>query len=290
MTRTISSTYQSGPEWPPYGDPFDDDIDENGDWITVPEVEVSLPEDGHDRDDQPWIRPRFYRLGSAPRLGGTRTLAAPSASDERSPNGRGFPDATEDEPARIDSRGAADALPESSKPLLADFSEAPAEPPDPLPEPDALSTADRNRHHLLTVRTLSAQAAAGDELALTEIRAILDANEALWRYLGDVEQTTLDYLIHVLLDAPHIKESTRRTVAELKVSLLSTDPTPLERLAVGRVVACWLLAHIVDRRVAHAINGDRVTGLSKLVEASEKRLQIAVRSLKLVRGMAPAPR
>ncbi len=145
--------------------------------------------------------------------------------------------------------------------------------------------SERNRRDLKAVRTLSTQVAAGDELALKEIRAILDSNEDLWRYLGDVEQTTLDYLIHVLLDAPQIKESTRRTVAELKVTLLSPDPTPLEKLAVGRVVACWLFAHIVDRRVAHAINDDRVTGLPKLLEASEKRLQTAMKSLKLVRGM-----
>ena len=39
-------------------------------------------------------------------------------------------------------------------------------------------------------------------------------------------------------------------------------------------MACWLFAHIVERRVAHAINdGRRVTGLPKLVEASEKRLR-----------------
>ncbi len=93
------------------------------------------------------------------------------------------------------------------------------------------------------------------------------------------------------MDAPHIKESTRRTVAELKLSLQSPNPTSLEELAVGRVMACWLFAHIVDRRVAHAINdGRQLTGLPKLLEASEKRLQTAIKSLKLVQRMAPAPR
>ena len=157
---------------------------------------------------------------------------------------------------------------------------------DPTPQVVPLTASERHRLDLQTVRSLSKQAAAGDQSALDEIRVILDSNEDLWRYLGNVEQTTLDYLISVLLDVPDIKESTRRTVAELKASLLSPNPTPLEKLAVGRVTACWLFTHIVDRRVAHAIDeGDRVTGLPKLVEASEKRLQTAMKSLKLVQGM-----
>ncbi len=88
MTRTISSRYQSGPEWPPYGDPFDDDIDENGDWIAVPEVEVNLQANDQDSDEQEWMRPRFYRLGLAPKLGITRDRGAPVATDDPSPNRR----------------------------------------------------------------------------------------------------------------------------------------------------------------------------------------------------------
>ena len=167
MTRTISISYQGGPEWPPYGDPFDDDIDENGDWIAVPEVEVSLPADDQNSDEQEWTRPRFYRLGLPSRLGATRALVPPILSGERSPNARQLPEATEDELTRIDAAGAADVLPESREALLADFSEAPAEPHEPAAptqEPDALNAADRNRRDLKAVRTLSTQAATGDEL------------------------------------------------------------------------------------------------------------------------------
>ncbi len=291
MTRTISSSYQSSLGWPPEGDPFDDDIDENGDWIAVPEVEVSLAAKDQDSDDQEWVRPRLYRLGPTPKHGITAAGSAPVATYVPSPNDDQVLVMEGDELTKIPAAGEPVSLPGARETVFAELTGTAIEShqlADPTPQCDALSTADRNRRDLQTVRTLSIRAAAGDEPALNEIRTILDSNEDLWRYLGNVEQTTLDYLIHVLLEAPHIKESTRRTVAELKVSLLSPDPTPLEKLATGRVMACWLFAHIVDRRVAHAINdGRQLTGLPKLLEAGEKRLQTAIKSLMLVQSIVP---
>ena len=54
-------------------------------------------------------------------------------------------------------------------------------------------------------------------------------------------------LIEVADGTAASKESVRRSVAAMKQSLLGEQPTPLERMAVGRVVACWLFAHFVDR-------------------------------------------
>ena len=88
MTRTITSSYQNGLGWPPEVEPFDDDIDENGDWIAVPEVEVRLPDDDQDGDDQGWMRPRFYRLGPTPMLGVTGDVSAPFVADDLSPEWR----------------------------------------------------------------------------------------------------------------------------------------------------------------------------------------------------------
>ena len=73
MTRTILSERQCGSVWPAEVDPFDDDVDENGDWIAVPEVEVTSPENSY----KDWMRPRFYRLGPTPRLGMTRDVSTP---------------------------------------------------------------------------------------------------------------------------------------------------------------------------------------------------------------------
>ena len=93
-------------------------------------------------------------------------------------------------------------------------------------------------------------------------------------------------LIELAVGPTAYKESIRRSVAAMKQSLLGEQPTPLEKMAVGRVVACWLFAHFVDRWCGWSVKqGGRASDLAKLLEASEKRYQISLRSLKLVQGI-----
>jgi hypothetical protein len=55
---------------------------------------------------------------------------------------------------------------------------------------------------------------------------------------------------------------------------------------VGRVVACWLFTQFVERWCGHAVKASgRTGGLATLLEAGEKRLQTAIKSLKLARGI-----
>jgi hypothetical protein len=133
------------------------------------------------------------------------------------------------------------------------------------------------------LQVLSKQVKAGDASAIAEIQRILNSNDALWRQLGDVEKTTEAMLIEVADGSAASKESVRRSVAAMKQSLLGEKPTPLERMAVGRVVACWLFVHFVDRWCSWSVKqGGRVSDLAKLLEAAEKRYQISLRSLQLV--------
>jgi hypothetical protein len=136
------------------------------------------------------------------------------------------------------------------------------------------------------LQMLSKRVKAGDESAMAEIQQILNSNDALWRHLGDVEKTTEAMLIEVADGPAAYKESIRRSVAAMKQSLLGEHRTPLERMAVGRVVSCWLFANFVDRWCAWSVKQQgRASDLAKLLEASEKRCQISLRSLKLVRGI-----
>ena len=79
---------------------------------------------------------------------------------------------------------------------------------------------------------------AGEDSVIAEIQKILNSNDALWRHLGDVEKTSEAMLIEVADGSAASKESVRRSVAAMKQSLLGAQPTPLERMAVGRVVSC----------------------------------------------------
>ncbi len=150
----------------------------------------------------------------------------------------------------------------------------------------APSLASPLRRHSETLHKLSKRAAIGDQAAIAEIQHILNDNSELWHYFGDVERATEAMLVEFLSGPPEVKESVRRTTRELKASLLTRDPTPLESLAVGRVVACWLFVNFVDRWSGYAVKeSGRTSGVGKVLESSEKRLAMAVKSLKLVRGM-----
>lgn len=136
------------------------------------------------------------------------------------------------------------------------------------------------------LQELSQRVKAGDDSAMAEIRQILDGNHALWRELGDIQTTTEATLIEFVEGTAASKESVRRSVAAMKQSLLGAKPTPLEKMAVGRVVACWLFANFVDRWCGWSIKqGGRASDLAKLLEASEKRHAIALKSFKLVQAI-----
>jgi hypothetical protein len=159
---------------------------------------------------------------------------------------------------------------------------------EPPSQPDTTppSLAGQLRRHSQTLQELSKRAAIGDQVAINEIQVILNDNAELWRYFGDLERATEAMLIEFLSGPPEVKESVRRTTRELKASLLTPNPTPLESLAVGRVVACWLFANFVDRWSGYAIKeSGRTSGVGNVLESSEKRLQMALKSLKLVRAM-----
>ena len=167
-----------------------------------------------------------------------------------------------------------DAIEDGSAPELNDVVSA-----EPLPATAEPSPFER-------LQDLSKRVKLGDESAIAEIQRILNSDDALWRHLGDVEKTTEAMLIEFLEGTAASKESVRRTVAAMKQSLLGEQPTPLERMAVGRVVSCWLFAHLVDRWCGWSVKqGGRASDLAKLLEASEKRYQISLRSLKLVQGI-----
>jgi hypothetical protein len=148
------------------------------------------------------------------------------------------------------------------------------------------SLTQQLQQHLQTLQGLSKRAAIGDQAAIAEIQQILNSNAELWHYLGDVERATEAMLVEYLSGPPEVKESVRRATSELKRSLLAPDSTPLESLAVGRVVHCWLFANFVDRWAGFAIKeSGRTSGVGKVLESSEKRLQTALKSLKLVQSM-----
>ena len=86
------------------------------------------------------------------------------------------------------------------------------------------------------------------------------------------------------------KDSLMRHAADMEKNLAGPSPSALERLAVQRIVACWLETHYA------ALQGPEPTGNTlkhakfalQLKESAEKRFHAAIKSLTLIRKMLPS--
>src|SRR3954447_26716302 len=91
------------------------------------------------------------------------------------------------------------------------------------------------------IRDVLVRAARGDGEALPELRAVLDRRPELWRGLGDLAAHVERAWVGEVAGAnPALAEVLTRKVAALKRELGGPAPSPLERLLVDRIAACWL--------------------------------------------------
>jgi hypothetical protein len=153
------------------------------------------------------------------------------------------------------------------------------------------SAADRNAalHKLLT--DLVARAKRGDETALPQLRNFLDHNPILWEESGDLGlQVELSLMALVAGSDLHRRECLTRKAAEMKKELAGPSPTPLERLAVARVVACWLQTAYFDGLVVHNQQADpvRIKVLVQQQESASRRYLAAMGTLATLRKLLPA--
>jgi hypothetical protein len=150
------------------------------------------------------------------------------------------------------------------------------------------------------LRELVRRAQGGDRSVLPELRRALEADPSIWQRYGDpaafAQQSWLDLIAGEDL---LLQESVRRRQQELRAELAGASPSPLEKLLVERVVACWLQAMFADTSYALA-KGPNATPavlreLMKRQESAQRRYLSAIRQLALVRkllapGVSPVER
>ncbi len=94
------------------------------------------------------------------------------------------------------------------------------------------------------VNQLLRRADRGDAAAVAALKEYADTDTALWRRAGDLAQQARQAIVLALAgDNDFVGEAVVRQVAELRRELSGLAPTPLERLLVDRVLACWLYLH-----------------------------------------------
>ena len=141
----------------------------------------------------------------------------------------------------------------------------------------------------INLSPLIQKANAGDREALKSLRQVLNAHPEIWRKAGDMGALVQRLMGAQIASTHFARESLRRKTQELRAQLLGTSPSPIERLAVERVVTTWMQIHQLDMQVA-ALGGDSsrwAVALAKRHDQASRRYDRALKSLATLRRLVP---
>ena len=131
----------------------------------------------------------------------------------------------------------------------------------------------------------------GDDQALAELRLTLDAHPDIWQRVGDLASHAEAALRASIAGGDKLlSESLARETNQMRVDLAGPTPCRLERMAVDRVIACWLQLQYADKLVATGIATTiaQEKHLIRWQDQTNRRYAAALRSLLLVQRVLPA--
>jgi hypothetical protein len=138
------------------------------------------------------------------------------------------------------------------------------------------------------------RARAGDRSVLPQLQALLQEHPELWARYGDVAaQALAAWVVLAAGDDLLLLESLRRRLDALQEELLAEGSSPLEKLLVGRLVACHLQVEHADALAAQSRTAGPAArrALLQRQESGQRRLLAAARTLALCRRLLqPAAR
>ena len=134
------------------------------------------------------------------------------------------------------------------------------------------------------------RARRGDVAVLPELRETLEARPEIWKHCSDLAAIAeRAWIVLIAGKDLLVGESLMMRMAELRAELAGADPTPLERLAVERVVIAWLQAWYSD--LAAAGSGDVPPKVAAFAlerqDRAQKRHLAALATLATIRRLAP---
>jgi hypothetical protein len=135
------------------------------------------------------------------------------------------------------------------------------------------------------------RANAGDDTALAMMRKTLDSCPEIWQNVGDLAKHAQQAMVKLIAgDNKLVSESLLRKAAEMKTELSGPSPSKLEKLAVERIVACWLEMEYLA--TAYPVAKGETLGQAKFAlkqkESSERRFNAAMKSLTTLRALLPS--
>jgi hypothetical protein len=134
------------------------------------------------------------------------------------------------------------------------------------------------------------RAQQGDMTVLPLLREALECDPSLWQEYGDLAAQAQEAWLQLLAGTDYLlAESVRLKLGALRQELGTEGASPLEKLLIERVVACWLQTHYADALYAQA-KGPQSTPsvrqeLMKRQESSQRRYLASIKQLALVRKL-----
>ena len=148
----------------------------------------------------------------------------------------------------------------------------------------------RRPHDVDRLAELVQRAQQGDLTALPLLREALEGDPSLWQEYGDLAAQAQEAWLQLLAGTDYLlAESVRLKLAALRQELGTEGASPLEKLLVERIVACWLQTHYADALYAQAKGPNSTPSvrqeLMKRQESSQRRYLAAIKQLALVRKL-----
>jgi hypothetical protein len=142
------------------------------------------------------------------------------------------------------------------------------------------------------LQRLVRRAQEGDQSVLDELRAALDANPTIWERCGDLALQAQASWLNLVAGADlFLHESLSRKLEQVRNELGIEGASPLERLLIDRVVACWLQTHYADATYAQLKEPTPVqhTAVLRRQSACQQRYLQAIKALVTVRKLLRPP-
>jgi hypothetical protein len=140
------------------------------------------------------------------------------------------------------------------------------------------------------IRALVEKAEQGDISVLPELRKLLDNSPELWQAYGDLAQLALNSWLSLICGSNLcLQESIRRKLDELYEEWGHKSASPLERLLIERLGACWLQLQYADIHYAQSrtdkAHPAQVKVAERLQSRAHNRYLSAIRQLVNVRKL-----
>lgn len=142
-------------------------------------------------------------------------------------------------------------------------------------------------------RAIVKRADAGDQAALPIVKQMFTDLPALWDAYGNLATRAENAMIGLIAGKSVLtREAVRKKVASIRGDLAGSEASPLERLLVERVGACWLQAYQADLAYARGLiesSPAEVEHLQRRQDRAGRQYLRALGTLATVRRLVPVP-